>query len=81
MHSDPVRYRQSLIDALTDDGLEELTLRLVRPDYPCAHRPGKGLDGGIDVLSDFSCRPLEPGSARTTRRSTGTTVATRCAPR
>lgn len=57
MHSDPVRYRQSLIDALTDDDLEELTLRLVRPDYPHAHRPGKGLDGGIDVLSDFELPP------------------------
>jgi hypothetical protein len=26
MSADPVRYRQSLLDALTDDGLEELTL-------------------------------------------------------
>ena len=31
MQADPARYRQSLLDALTDDGLEELTLRLVQP--------------------------------------------------
>lgn len=57
MHADPVRYRQSLLDALTDDGLEELTLRLVNPEYPRARRSGKGLDGGIDVLSDPELPP------------------------
>jgi hypothetical protein len=57
MHTDPVRYRQFLLEALTDDGLEELTLRIVRPDYPHAHRAGKGRDGGIDVLSDFELPP------------------------
>src|SRR4051794_22968160 len=57
MHADPVRYRQSLLDALTDDGLEELTLRLVKPDYPEARRSGRGKDGGIDVLSDPELPP------------------------
>lgn len=57
MHVDPSRYRQTLLDALTDDGLEELTLRLVRPDYPQARRSGKGEDGGIDVLSDHELPP------------------------
>lgn len=59
MHADPVRYRQSLLDALTDDGLEELTLRLVKPEYPRAHRSGKGLDAGIDVLSDPDLPPAQ----------------------
>jgi hypothetical protein len=57
MRVDPARYRQTLLDSLTDDGLEELTLRLARPKHPDAHRAGKGKDGGIDVLSDFDLPP------------------------
>ena len=57
MHAEPTRYRQSLLEALTDDGLEELTLRLVRPEYAQARRSGMGLDGGIDVLSDPELPP------------------------
>jgi hypothetical protein len=57
MRVDPIRYRQTLLDSVTDDGLEELTLRLARDEYPAAHRAGKGKDGGIDVLSDFELPP------------------------
>jgi hypothetical protein len=57
MFADPGRYRQSLLDSLTDDGLEELTLRLAEPDYPNAYRTGRGSDGGIDVLSDLELPP------------------------
>ena len=57
MRVDPVRYRQTLLDSVTDDGLEELTLRLARDEHPAAHRAGKGKDGGIDVLSDFDLPP------------------------
>jgi hypothetical protein len=53
MHVDSAKYRQTLLDSLSDDGLEELTLRLARDDYPKAHRSGKGKDGGIDVFSDL----------------------------
>ncbi len=77
MHVDPSRYRQTLLDALTDDGLEELTLRLVRPDYPQARRSGKGEDGGIDVLSDnelpparvWQCKNHEKADWRDCRKS------------
>jgi hypothetical protein len=54
---DPAKYRQTLLDSVTDDGLEDLTLRLARDEYPQAHRSGKGKDGGIDVLSDFELPP------------------------
>jgi hypothetical protein len=57
MSADPARYRQSLLDAVTDDGLEELTFRLALPDYPHAYRTGRGSDGGIDVLSDLGVPP------------------------
>src|SRR6202034_910631 len=40
-----------------DDGLEELTLRLIRPEYPQARRSGRGKGGGIDVLSDLDLPP------------------------
>lgn len=52
-----MRYRQSLLDAVTDDGLEELTLRLARAEYPEAYRTGRGPDGGVDVLSDLGVPP------------------------
>jgi hypothetical protein len=55
--ADPARYRQSLLDAVTDDGLEELTLSLARPAYPQAYRTGRGSDGGVDVLSDLEMPP------------------------
>lgn len=56
---DPARYRQRLIlvACLSDGGLEDLILRLVKPDYPAAHRTGPGRDGGIDVLSDLNNPP------------------------
>ena len=57
MQADPIRYCQSLLDSVTDDGLEELTLRFARPDYPRAYRTGRGADGGIDVLSDLDLPP------------------------
>jgi hypothetical protein len=42
-----------LVLSLDDDGLEDLTLRLVLPEYPKAHRTYRGPDGGIDVFSDY----------------------------
>jgi hypothetical protein len=49
---------------MTDDGLEELTLRLTREDYPKAHRSGRGPDGGIDVLSDHDLPPQRAWQAK-----------------
>lgn len=57
--TDPQRHIQRLLDALTDEGLEDLTHRLVKPEYPDAHRV-RGGDGGIDVLSDYG-KPPERG--------------------
>ncbi|MGH2941418.1 MAG: hypothetical protein ACRDLN_01390 [Solirubrobacteraceae bacterium] len=57
MHADPACRRQSLLDSLTDDGLEELTLRFAHPEYPRAHRASLGQDDGVDVLSDFEMPP------------------------
>lgn len=56
---DPARYRARLVllASLSDDGLEELILRLVKPEYPAAHRTGPGRDGGVDVLSDLNNPP------------------------
>jgi len=54
--TDPQRHIQRLLDALTDEGLEDLTHRLVKPEYPEAHRV-RGKDGGIDVLSDYGKSP------------------------
>ncbi|MGH2871730.1 MAG: hypothetical protein ACRDL5_04640 [Solirubrobacteraceae bacterium] len=42
---------------MTDDGLEQLTLRLTRPEYPDAYRTGRGSDAGVDVLSDLQVPP------------------------
>ncbi len=57
---DPARYRQRLIDqlvSLSDDGLENLALRLARDKYPDAFRTAPGADGGVDVLSDREIPP------------------------
>jgi hypothetical protein len=56
----PDRFLEQLVLSVGDEGLEELTLRLVEPDYPDSHRTGRGRDGGIDVLSDHA---LPPGRA------------------
>ncbi len=61
----PVRHRQQLIRGLDDDGLEELTLRYVRPDHPDAHRTRRGTDGGIDVLSDYERPPKQGWQCKT----------------
>jgi hypothetical protein len=61
--SDSLRYRQRLLDAITDKGLEELTLRLWKPEYPDAHRI-RGKDGGIDVLSDYETPPTRAWQAK-----------------
>jgi len=61
--SDSTRYLQRLLNALTDDGLEELTLRLVKPDYLDAHRI-RGNDGGIDVFSDHDQPPARGWQAK-----------------
>ena len=78
---DPARYRGrlDLLASLSDDGLEDLILRLVQPDYPAAHRTGPGRDGGIDVLSDLN-NPPERGCRRRTMRprtSRGPSAVTR----
>ncbi len=65
---DPARYRQTLLDSITDDGLEELTLRLARDEHPDAHRAGKGKDAGIDVLSDFGQPPMRAWQAKNVKR-------------
>lgn len=57
MRVDPAAFRQTLLNSITDDGLEELTLRLAKPEYPSAHRSGPGRDAGIDVLSDMELPP------------------------
>lgn len=61
--SESRRYLQRLLDALSDDGLEELTLRLLTPDYPDAHRV-RGNDGGIDVFSDHEQPPARGWQAK-----------------
>ena len=57
--TDPQRNIQRLLDALTDEGLEDLTHRLVKSEYPDAHRV-RGKDGGVDILSDYG-KPPERG--------------------
>lgn len=59
------RFREQLIRGLEEDGLEELTVRLVRPRYPQAHRTGRGGDGGIDVLSDRQHPPERAWQCKT----------------
>jgi hypothetical protein len=53
-----------LCSSLHDEGLEELTLRLVIKDYPDAHRTGRGKDGGVDVFSDFGNPPARGWQAK-----------------
>ena len=61
--SDSLRYRQRLLDAITDEGLEDLALRLLTDGYPDAHRV-RGKDGGIDVLSDYETPPARGWQAK-----------------
>jgi hypothetical protein len=61
---DPSRYRETLVTSLTNDGLEDLTHRLVLPNYPGACRTGPGRDGGIDVLSDLGTPPARGWQAK-----------------
>jgi hypothetical protein len=53
----PARYREQLVLSLDDEGLEDLTPRLVLPDWPKAHRNYRGPDGGVDVFSDYELPP------------------------
>lgn len=68
MAVDPQRFREQLIRGLTEDGLEELTLRLVRTEYPDAHRTGRGRDGGIDVLSGYERPPARAWQSKTSTK-------------
>jgi hypothetical protein len=63
---DPNSYRAALVllASLTDEGLEDLTLRLVRSDYPDSYRSGSGQDDGIDVYSDLGVRPERAWQAK-----------------
>jgi hypothetical protein len=63
---DPNRYRAALVllASLSDDGLEDLVLRLVRPDHPKAYRTGPGQDAGIDVCSDLENPPERTWQAK-----------------
>lgn len=63
---DSNRYRAVLVllASLSDDGLEDLVLRLVRPDYPDAYRTGPGQDDGIDVFSDLNVPPKRAWQAK-----------------
>jgi hypothetical protein len=63
---DPQKYRERLVllSSLRDDGLEELVLRLVKPEYPDAHRTRRGRDRGIDVLSDYGTPPYRAWQAK-----------------
>ena len=65
MGVNPARHREQLIRGLDDDGLEELTLRYVKPNYPEAHRTRRGIDGGIDVLSDLELPPARGWQCKT----------------
>src|SRR5688500_2783397 len=78
MRVDPARYRQTLLDSITDDGLEELTLRLARGEYSHAHRTGKGKDAGIDVLSDFGQPPKRAWQAKNVKRRSRASTASPC---
>jgi hypothetical protein len=68
MSVDPAAYRQTLLDSLTNDGLEALALRLARDKHPKAHQSGKGKDSGIDVLSDFEQRPKRAWQAKNVKK-------------
>lgn len=62
----PVRYRQRLIlvASLDEDGLEDLTYRLVLPDFPEAHRTARARDAGMDVISDRATPPERAWQAK-----------------
>lgn len=60
--SDPRRHRQALLEGLSDDGLEELAVRLVIPDYPQAHRirgverrENRERGGARSVIASVTC--------------------------
>lgn len=53
----PARHRERLVLSLDDEGLQNLALRLVLPDWPNAHRTYRGPDGGVDVFSDYGLPP------------------------
>ena len=61
----PTRHREQLIRGLDDEGLEELTLRYFKPDHPDAHRTRRGVDGGLDVLSDYELPPARGWQCKT----------------
>ncbi len=67
---DHQRYVQQLVQvaSLTPEGLEELTKRLIEPDYPNAHRVRAGGDGGIDVLSDYAVPPARGWQCKNTAK-------------
>ena len=67
MGVNPARFLEQLVRGLDDDGLEELTLRYVKREHADAHRTRRGIDGGIDVLSDYE---LPPGRAWQCKTST-----------
>jgi hypothetical protein len=67
---DAQRFREQLIRGLSDDGLEELTLRLARKEHRDAHRTGRGRDGGIDILSDYERPPARGWQAKTSTKGT-----------
>jgi hypothetical protein len=62
--TDSQRYREALLAAVDDDGLEELIEGLVLPDYPEAYRTGPGQDAGVDVLSDLGNPPQRAWQAK-----------------
>lgn len=51
------RHRERLVLSLDEDGLEDLTLRVVLPGWPQAHVTRRGPDGGFDVFSDYDVPP------------------------
>jgi hypothetical protein len=53
-----------LVLSVNDAGLEELMLRLVRPEYPDAYRTGPGQDDGMDVISDLNAPPARAWQAK-----------------
>jgi len=62
--TDSQRYREALLAAVDDEGLEELIEGLVLPQYPEAYRTGRGQDAGVDVLSDLGDPPKRAWQAK-----------------
>lgn len=62
--TDSQRYREALLAAVGDEGLEQLVEKLVLPDYPSAYRTGPGEDAGVDVLSDLGEPPERAWQAK-----------------